>query len=170
MTRSSAADQRAASLMAVTSLLSPLQRGYRAAADRSVAHVGLSQAMAWPLVMIGRAGDGVRAGALAEMLAIEGASLVRPLDQLADAGLIERREDAADRRAKGLYMTPAGEAARDKIESALKDLRADLFETVDDADLAACLRVFSALEGRVGKGAGNAAGAAPGAQGQENSR
>lgn len=153
MTDTSTAPGRAANLMAVTSLLAALQRGYRAAADRSVAHVGLSQAMAWPLVMIGRAGDGVRAGTLAEMLAIEGASLVRPLDQLADAGLVERREDAADRRAKGLYITPAGEAARDQIESALNDLRAELFEGVADADLAACLRVFAVLEGRVGKGA-----------------
>lgn len=149
---SAAADSRAATLMSVTSLLATLQRGYRSAADKAVAHVGLSQAMAWPLVMIGRLGDGVRAGTLAETLAIEGASLVRPLDQLADAGLIERREDAADRRAKGLFMTAAGLAARDQIEHALHELRAELFGGVSDEDLAACLRVFGSLETRVGKG------------------
>ncbi|QHJ01488.1 MarR family transcriptional regulator [Xylophilus rhododendri] len=137
--------------MAFTSRLPTLQRAYRSAADKAVAHVGMSQAMAWPLVMIGRLGDGVRAGALAELLAIEAASLVRPLDQLAEAGLIERREDASDRRAKGLYITAAGQAARDKIESALDELRADIFSAVSDEDLEACLRVFAALDARVGK-------------------
>jgi len=153
MPKISAADRRTAALLSIASQLPILQRGYRAAADRAVAHTGMSQAMAWPLVMIGRLGDGVRAGALAEVLAIEGASLVRPLDQLADAGLIERREDAADRRAKGLYITPAGQAARDQIETALYELRADIFAAADDADIAACLRVFAVIEARVGKGA-----------------
>ena len=158
MTRFASADakSRAASLMALTTLLAILQRGYRAAADKAVAHVGVSQAMAWPLVMIGRMGDGVRAGALAELLNIEGASLVRPLDQLADAGLIERREETSDRRAKGLYMTAAGQEATSEIEKALHELRADLFEGVDDDDLAACLRVLAVLESRVGKGAASA--------------
>lgn len=164
MSKTSAAKSRAAALMTVTSSLATLQRGYRSAADRAVAHVGMSQAMAWPLVMIGRLGDGIRAGTLAEMLAIEGASLVRPLDQLADAGLIERREDATDRRAKGLYITETGQAARDQIERALEELRADIFGGVSDDDLAACLRVFASLEARVGKGG---AGAAAQASAQE---
>ena len=153
MSKSSVAQHRAASLMSLTSLLAILQRGYRSAADRAVAHVGMSQAMAWPLVMVSRKGDGIRAGTLADMLAIEAASLVRPLEQLADAGLIERREEASDRRAKGLYLTPAGQDACAKIEKALQELRADLFDGVPDEDLAACLRVLSGLEARVGKGA-----------------
>jgi len=160
MPKISAARSRAAALMAVTSLLPTLQRGYRAAADRAIAHTGMSQAMAWPLVMIGRLGDGVRAGALAEALFIEGASLVRPLDQLADAGLVERREDAADRRAKGLYITAAGAAARDQIETALQDFRLEVFAGADDDDIAACLRVFAAMESRVGKSAPSAAATA----------
>ena len=39
-----------------------------------------------------------------------GAGLVRSLDQLVEAGFVERREDPADRRAKTLYLTPAGVA------------------------------------------------------------
>src|SRR5471030_1768306 len=91
--------------------LQVLSRAYKAAADKAVGHMGLSQAMAWPLVMIGRQGNGVRPGVLADVLAIEGASLVRQLDQLAEAGLVERREDTIDRRAKTLHLTPAGTRA-----------------------------------------------------------
>jgi MarR family transcriptional regulator for hemolysin len=90
---------------------------------------------------------------LAEALGIEGPSLVRSLDQLVEAGYVERREDPADRRAKTLHLTPAGEAACEPIEAALSLMRAGLFEGVSDEDLAACLRVFAVLEERLGRGA-----------------
>ena len=144
---------REAALMSLGTALSPLQRGYRAAADKAVAHVGLSQSLAWPIVMIGRMHDGVRQGVLAEALGIEGPSLVRSIDQLVEAGFVERREDPADRRAKTLHLTPAGEAACQPIEAALRGLRATLFEGVPDDDIAACLRVFAVLGERLGRAA-----------------
>lgn len=127
-----------------------LDRAYRGAANQAVAHVGLSQAMAWPLVMIGRHGEGLRQGVLAELLGIEGPSLARSIDQLVEAGFVQRREDAADRRAKTLYLTPAGAAAREQIEAALREMRSALFEGVSDEDLAACLRVFGTMQTRLG--------------------
>ncbi len=130
--------------------LAVVSRGYKAAADKAVVHMGLSQAMAWPLVMIGRLGNGIRPGVLADVLAIEGASLVRQLDQLVEAGLVERREDTIDRRAKTLHLTPAGTRARAKIESSLDALRLELFDGVADADLEGCLRVFAALDAKLG--------------------
>ncbi|XAH24477.1 MarR family transcriptional regulator [Xylophilus sp. GW821-FHT01B05] len=145
--------EREAALMALGVALPRLQRGYRAAADRAGAHVGLSQAMAWPLVMIGRAGDGVRQGVLADMLAIESPSLVRPLEQLMESGFVERREDPLDRRAKTLHLTPAGTEARAQIEEALYAMRTELFQGVSDEDVASCLRVFAVLEARLGRGA-----------------
>jgi MarR family transcriptional regulator for hemolysin len=90
---------------------------------------------------------------LADVLAIEGASLVRQLDQLVEAGLVERREDVVDRRAKTLHLTPAGTRARAKIEAALDTMRDSVFEGVSDADLEACLRVFAVLESRLGRNA-----------------
>jgi len=137
--------------MAFGASLQVMARAYKAAADKAVGHIGLSQAMAWPLVMIGRLGNGIRPGALAEVLAVEGASLVRQLDQLAEAGLVERREDAVDRRAKTLHLTPAGTRARARIEASLDAMRSEMFEGIADADLEACLRVFAALDARLGR-------------------
>lgn len=145
--------ERETALMATTMLLSVLQRAYKSTADKAVAHHGVSATMAWPLVMIGRQGDGVRQVQLAELLGIEAASLVRSLDQLVAAGLAERREDPADRRAKTLHLTPAGEAACQPIEAALRGMRATLFEGVADEDIAACLRVFAVLGERLGRAA-----------------
>jgi MarR family transcriptional regulator for hemolysin len=152
MTKTAITDRQQAR-MAFGTALPVMSRAYRAAADKAVGHIGLSQAMAWPLVMIGRLGNGVRPGVLADVLAIEGASLVRQLDQLVDAGLIERREDTIDRRAKTLHLTPAGTRARARIEASLDAMRSELFEGIADADLAACLRVFTALDARLGGGA-----------------
>jgi len=133
--------------------LQVMARAYKAAADKAVGQFGLSQAMAWPLVMIGRLGSGIRPGVLAELLAVEPASLVRQLDQLADAGLVERREDTVDRRAKTLHLTAAGHRTRAKIEAALDAMRLDMFDGIPHADVEACLRVFAALDNRLGRAA-----------------
>lgn len=146
-----AAAARAATLRTFGSQLSVLHRAYRAAADKAVNHIGLSSAMAWPLLTIGRQGDAVRPGVLAELLGIEGASLARQLDQLEAAGLIERRDDAADRRAKTLHLTADGSAACARIEKALAALRTSLFDGIADDDIDACLRVFSTLGERLGR-------------------
>ncbi|QVQ27891.1 MarR family winged helix-turn-helix transcriptional regulator [Achromobacter deleyi] len=143
-------------LMATTANLMVLSRAYRGAADKALADYGLSQATAWPVILAGRLGDGVRQGALAEALGVEGPSLVRVLDQLVAAGLMERREDAHDRRAKTLHLTEAGHALRAQVEEVLVELRRRLFNGVSEADLEACARVFDVLKvslGRSGAGA-----------------
>jgi len=141
---------REVALMTVGMMLPVLERAYRARANLAMAHVGLSQALAWPLVMIGRQGDGMRQGELATLLGIEGPSLTRSLDQLLAGGYIERHEDPDDRRAKTLHLTALGAQACEQIEVTLRDLRNELYEGIADADVEAALRVFSTLAERVG--------------------
>jgi MarR family transcriptional regulator for hemolysin len=133
-------------LAVLTAHLLVIHRAYRAAADTALADYGLSQATAWPVISAGRLGDGVRQGVLAEAMGVEGPSLVRVLDQLVTAGLMERREDPVDRRAKTLHLTPAGNALRERVEAMLVDLRRRLFADVDAADVEACIRVFDKLK------------------------
>lgn len=143
-------------LMATTSNLMVLSRAYRGAADKALADYGLSQATAWPVILTGRLGDGVRQGALAEALGVEGPSLVRVLDQLVAAGLMERREDPHDRRARTLHLTDAGQALRAQVEDVLVELRRHLFRGIDAADLEACHRVFESLKAALGRGGAGA--------------
>lgn len=131
--------------------LGVLHRAYRAVSDKTVAHLGLSQTAAWAQVMIGREGNGARHGVVADLLGVEGPSLVRTVDMLVAAGLVERREDAADRRARTLHLTAGGAAMQVKIEAALHELRAELFRSISDDDVAACLRLFSTLGGALGR-------------------
>ncbi len=140
-----------AELRHLTFSLGLLQRAYRAAADRAVAPLGVSQAGGWVVLTIGRHGDGTRQGVIADLLGIEGPTLIRTLDQLVAAGLVERREDPADRRARTLHLTEAGNAILARIEDALNGLRAELFQDVPAEDVRACLRVFATLWARLGK-------------------
>lgn len=137
--------------IAIASSLMRLHRCYRAAVDQAVSHIGLSLALGMPLLAIGRAGGKVRPGVLADQLGIASPSLIRSLDQLQAAGLVERCDDAVDRRAKTVHLTRAGQAARRRIEDALEEFRGTLFAGVAARDAAACLRVLRHLEARLGR-------------------
>ena len=127
-----------------------LGRAWRRQVEQAIGDLGLSEATAWPLVLIRRLGGGIRQGALAEALGIEGPSLVRLLDQLCAAGFVERRDDPSDRRARSLYLTAAGEAQADAVDARLDSVRAQLLAGVSAADLDACLRVFRTVSRAAG--------------------
>ncbi|WP_342111134.1 MarR family winged helix-turn-helix transcriptional regulator [Methylobacterium sp. SI9] len=139
-----------------TQALQTAGRQWRRAANTIAEAHGLSDAVALPLVVIGRLSGEPRQNALAEAVGIEGPSLVRLLDQLAAAGLVVRREDPSDRRAKVLALTPQGRDVVARVEVALKALRAEVFAGISQADLEASLRVFAALQ-RHDRGAAEAA-------------
>jgi MarR family transcriptional regulator for hemolysin len=126
-----------------------LPRAWRKRADSKLAGCGVSEAAAWPLISVFRAGGGMRQVALAEMLGIEGSSLVRLLDQLCLLGLLERREDASDRRAKTLHLTRSGKTLARRIEAILAGLRAELLAEIPPAELAACLAVMRRVGDRL---------------------
>ncbi len=131
---------------AFTGGLLRLARIYRREVNRTLAEHGLSDARALPVLHIARAGGGVRQGVLAEELGVEGPSLVRILHQLESAGLVERRDDPTDRRAKTLHLSPEGDDLAGVVEDTVKDLRTRMLAGVTDSDLDAALRTMSILE------------------------
>ena len=137
------------SLMHVTMTLTQVARAYKSAADKLASNFGLSQATAWPAVMIGRIGEGVRPGTVAEMLGLEPSSVVRVIDQLIDGGLVERQDDPNDRRAKILRLTAEGQNRVAQIEKALIPFRRELLQGVSQADLDTCIRVFETLNASI---------------------
>jgi MarR family transcriptional regulator for hemolysin len=123
-----------------------LARIYRREVNRALVEQGLSDSRAFPVLQVARSGGGMRQGVLAEELGLEGPSLVRLLDQICAAGLLERRDDPTDGRAKTLHITEAGRMLAADIEKILRDLRGRLLADVSNADLAAALRAFDVLE------------------------
>lgn len=119
---------------------------WRRAANRVLADSGFSTSAIAPLMLLAELGDGMRQRELADEMAVEGPSLVRLLDGLEAAGLLERREDPGDRRAKTLHMTDAGRHLLVQVNEALNDIRRRLMADVTDADVEACYRVLATIE------------------------
>ena len=135
-------------------------RRLRQAVDAELGAIGLTEATWRPLVYVRRLGDGVRQKELATALSIEGPSLVRLLDNLERRGLIERRADANDRRARGIYLTRPG---RDLAKRAAKvggEIQARLLANVPPAELLACQHVLASIERDLEERLENAASAA----------
>ncbi|MDQ0394861.1 MarR family winged helix-turn-helix transcriptional regulator [Labrys monachus] len=130
----------------VTTTTNQIGRHWRRLAHDIVVAHGVSDAAALPLITMSRLGDGVRQGALAEAVGLEGPSLVRVLDQLCADGLVERREDPLDRRARMLFLTREGRRVTTLIEQELIRLRAQVLGGVSREDLEATLRVFQVIE------------------------
>ncbi|WP_341249673.1 MarR family winged helix-turn-helix transcriptional regulator [Cupriavidus pauculus] len=120
-------------------------RQWRQISQAAVTAHGISAAAAAPLLFIRRLGGGVRQVTLADYVGVEGATLVRLVDQLSAAKLVRREVDPSDRRANVLSLTEAGERMAEQIEVELKQLRAEVFADVSEADMAATLRVLEAL-------------------------
>ena len=129
-------------------LITRIGRLWRREADQALAAHGLSEATAIPLVVLLRRGKSLRQCELAEEIGIEGPSLVRLIDLLQAEGLVERREDPTDRRAKMLHLTALGETRADELNRILRRVRAYLLKDISGEDLAVTFEVLQRIEQR----------------------
>lgn len=126
-----------------------IARRLRQAVDAELRAFGLTEATWRPLAYVGRLGDGVRQKELATALSIEGPSLVRLLDNLERRGLVERREDETDRRARGIYLTRAGRDLAVRVAKVGTEIQLRLLANVPRAELETCQRVLALIEGEL---------------------
>jgi MarR family transcriptional regulator for hemolysin len=131
-------------------LMRRIVRLWRREVDQALADHGLSQATAVPLLVLSRWGKCARQGVLAEEMGIEGPSLVRLIDLLQAEGLVERRVDPTDRRAKMLHLTAIGETKADEINQVLRRVRAYLLKDISSEDLAVTFEALRSIERRAG--------------------
>ena len=123
-----------------------IARRLRQAVDAELRVYGLTEATWRPLAYVGKLGGGVRQKELATALSIEGATLVRLLDNLERRGLIERREDETDRRARGIYLTKAGRDLAVRVAKVGTEIQARVLAKVAPGDLEICLAVLDGIE------------------------
>ena len=95
-------------------MLNDVARMLRTYADQKAAQFGITRAQWVVLVRLDRS-EGLKQSELAEILDLQPISLTRLLDKLCECGLIERRADPVDRRAKRLFLTPAARPLLEKL-------------------------------------------------------
>lgn len=123
-------------------LMRTLPRDWRAAIDRRLAPLGLSQAKWQPLLYLLRAEGPPTQTEIARHLDIESPTLVRLLDRLESDGWIERHHCPGDRRARRIHLTARAKAICDEIESTVVSVREQLLATVSERELLQCLDVL----------------------------
>ena len=128
--------------------LSLVNRKLRAVFDARVKERGLTLSRARALFALTRK-DGLNQRELADELDIETPTLVRLLDGMEKQGFIERRVEASDRRAKQIHMTEYGRSVADEILRLADEIRAEVLEGIDAAELAVTKRVVRAIADNV---------------------
>ncbi len=124
------------------SLLALATRQWRRAIDRGLRPFGLTEATWLPLIRLARAPEAMRQKELAASLSLDSSAVVRLIDSLEAAGLVERREVDADRRAKAILITESGQAMIGQVEARAREVRDGVFAGLSEADIAATLRVL----------------------------
>ena len=112
--------------------ISDVGRLLRTYADQKARLHGMTRAQ-WAVLLRLERLEGLKQSDLAEDLDIQPITLTRLVDRLCDNGLIERRPDPNDRRAKRLYLTPAARPLLDRIATQVEELAGTVLAGVDTA-------------------------------------
>lgn len=110
--------------------ISDVGRLLRTYADQKARHFGQTRAQ-WAVLLRLERREGLKQSDLAEDLDLQPITLTRLVDRLCDNGLIERRPDPNDRRAKRLYLTPAARPLLDRISVQVEELAETVLAGVD---------------------------------------
>ena len=110
-------------------------RLWRRAVDVRLQAYGLTEATWLPLLHLSRAAAPMRQKDLAASLGLDGSTVARLLDNLQGAGLVERREDEGDRRAKTIHLTPAAGELVARVEAISRDVRLATIRDIPEADI-----------------------------------
>src|SRR3954466_2514690 len=119
--------------------ISDVGRLLRTYADQKARRFGQTRAQ-WAVLLRLERREGLKQSDLAEDLDIQPITLTRLVDRLCDNGLIERRPDPNDRRAKRLYLTPAARPLLDRIATQVEELAGTVLAGVDPAAVGAMLK------------------------------
>ena len=95
----------------------------RTYADYKASQFGMTRAQWVVLARLDRS-EGLKQSELAEILDVQPITLTRLLDRLCANGLIERRPDRTDRRAKRLYLTAAARPLLERLGALGEELMA----------------------------------------------
>jgi MarR family transcriptional regulator for hemolysin len=90
--------------------------------------------------------QGVKQAELAEALDLAPITLGRLIDKLTSSGLVERRDDAADRRANRLHLTEKAEPALGELAVLAEDIMGRALAGLDDKAIQALLDGLSTIK------------------------
>jgi DNA-binding MarR family transcriptional regulator len=138
-------------------ILHDVSRLMRTRFDRRVKALGFTRSQWWVLTHIFR-NDGATQSELADVLEIEKATLGRLLDRLEAKGWIRREGDAADRRAKRVFLTEEVEPVIKAMRAAAAEVRREALAGLTADDQERFVDTLLAIKGNLNGGENGANG------------
>jgi len=108
-------------------LMHDIARRARYRFDARARAIGITRAQWRVLISLARV-DGPTQSELAELLDVERITLCRMVDRLADAGMVERRADPADRRVWRLHLTERAMPLVEELSAIAIEMEEDMLE------------------------------------------
>ena len=132
-----------------SSSLHTTARAWRQALDTRLKDLGVSQAGWMTIAMVAKADAELSQKQLADLLDVEGPTIVAMIDRLVSAGLVLRAPSPLDRRVKLIRLTEAGQALYGKVKERADLFRSNLLSDVDQATLLAATILLEQLQARI---------------------
>jgi len=126
-------------------LLSDAARLLRTCADQEARHFGMTRAQ-WAVLFRLQRAEGLKQSELADLLEVQPITLTRLIDRLCDNGLIERRSDPNDRRAKRLFLTPAAKPVLERLTAVTEEMMARVLAGLDRPAREATVAALDAIK------------------------
>jgi MarR family transcriptional regulator for hemolysin len=133
-------------------------RRWRALLDERLRPIGQSSARMEALSAILNAPEPSSQIDIAKRLRIEGPTMTRMIDSLAEDGLVERRPAPGDRRTKHLALTPAGEDVLKAIFEIADPMRKRLLEGIPIGHIEQLTQDFAQMLAKLDQGLPDPAG------------
>jgi MarR family transcriptional regulator, transcriptional regulator for hemolysin len=129
-------------------LLKDVSRRYVLRFEQRAREISLTLPQCKALVRLEK-NEGVSQARLAELAEVEPMTMVRILDRMEADGLLERRPDPADRRARCLYLTRRAKPLLDEIWRLSELTRAETFAGIRRQEREAFMGLLERMHGNV---------------------
>src|ERR1700750_667641 len=123
-------------------LISDVARLLRNHADQRARQFGMTRAQ-WAVLARLESNEGLKQSELAEMLDLQPITLTRLVDRLCANGMVERRPDPNDRRAKRLHLTPLARPLMDRLAELGQDMMGTVLAGLDAETVERMIRQLS---------------------------
>jgi MarR family transcriptional regulator for hemolysin len=131
------------------SALHTTARAWRLAIDARLKDLGISQAGWMTIAMVAKSDTDLSQKQLADLLGVEGPTIVAMVDRLVGAGLVQRAPSPLDRRVKLILLTEAGAALYAKVRERADVFRSGLLSGLDPQALASATALLETLQARI---------------------
>ena len=124
-------------------------RSWRQAVDQRLKDLGVSQAAWLTIAMVAKAASAPSQKQLADLLGVEGPTVVAMVDRLVASDYVERIASPIDRRVKLIALTAEGHALYAKVKSRADVFRAELLAGFDEDALRAATSLLEQVQARI---------------------